>query len=786
MATSEFEVPCLQFVPQLWRKTVCKTCFHSLAKHSAAQESATGSASNEDEALAAVLSSQQVDHTAIHDAVRRGFPRVVRALVNLGVTPHLQTLRGAVNAAIPTDDCSVIEPLFETIRLRPMDLSSELECAVKANATRVASVLLRTNTNASRCAAQVLRLAECNNIELVRQLLRRPEVLLPTLEASVCMALMRTLANRDDIETIQMLLSHSPAVAQHLLDLLRNCIIHNEREAVRHLVPLLPLAGYRVDSRTQLPQDSHSPLLVAIRYNRADIVRMLVRDFHALLVDYAGHSVLLHAIQANQPDMLPVLVREMGLDPNGAPPPPLPFTSARSIQLAITYGFSTGAASVALVTKLLELGADPRLVSDPRTTNVAAALRFERYADLLRLLRKGGVPTEDFHAAIPHVVDVFDSQHLQELLAIAPGAPLDSMLTPDGYSLVRRAAERSAPITRLLLDAGAHIIEPEYLPNGEQRVPIIHKAARASYPLELLNLLLDHGADIETRFQGRTPIMTAIEAATDDVVRLFIDRGADITATASASHLTLMHLACMRSNRAIIQLLLERGAAITSVNGVYPTALLPRNSSLFVLFECVPVYGECPVCGEETLLELSRTCGHCYCKSCVSNWVSVAIEQAQPHIRCLMSNCDALFAGDTILRLVTDEQRPLVDRILAESACAEMGDFKWCPRCSHGGFMAFCIDLECNECSYSWCGLCGEQHQAGTACDAATIYAESRRLVSSVAKPCPGCQILIQHDGGCAHVTCCKCRYEWCWVCRGPYRRYTNWDLTSCSCASYD
>lgn len=40
------------------------------------------------------------------------------------------------------------------------------------------------------------------------------------------------------------------------------------------------------------------------------------------------------------------------------------------------------------------------------------------------------------------------------------------------------------------------------------------------------------------------------------------------------------------------------------------------------------------------------------------------------------------------------------------------------------------------------------------------------------AKHCPGCNVPVQKNGGCSHMTCVVdgCKSEWCWYCRGPYK----------------
>lgn len=44
---------------------------------------------------------------------------------------------------------------------------------------------------------------------------------------------------------------------------------------------------------------------------------------------------------------------------------------------------------------------------------------------------------------------------------------------------------------------------------------------------------------------------------------------------------------------------------------------------------------------------------------------------------------------------------------------------------------------------------------------------ETANWISAHTKECPRCQSTIEKNGGCNHMTCRKCRHEFCWVCMG-------------------
>jgi len=60
---------------------------------------------------------------------------------------------------------------------------------------------------------------------------------------------------------------------------------------------------------------------------------------------------------------------------------------------------------------------------------------------------------------------------------------------------------------------------------------------------------------------------------------------------------------------------------------------------------------------------------------------------------------------------------------------------------------------------------------------------ETANWIKSNTKECSNCQSTIEKNGGCNHMTCKKCKHEFCWVCMGPWSEHgTAWY----SCNRYD
>lgn len=51
---------------------------------------------------------------------------------------------------------------------------------------------------------------------------------------------------------------------------------------------------------------------------------------------------------------------------------------------------------------------------------------------------------------------------------------------------------------------------------------------------------------------------------------------------------------------------------------------------------------------------------------------------------------------------------------------------------------------------------------------------EVQQWILKHTKPCPGCHSNIEKQGGCMHMTCSKCRHQFCWVCMGQWAHHHN------------
>lgn len=116
----------------------------------------------------------------------------------------------------------------------------------------------------------------------------------------------------------------------------------------------------------------------------------------------------------------------------------------------------------------------------------------------------------------------------------------------------------------------------------------------AIYQKDLKSLETLQPSDLSLRDQdGRTPLMHAVLAEVADplLVRLLVQRGADINATDSDQKWTTLHFAARDQKEEIVRLLLEAGANVDAIDSFGNTplwrAVMSAASNLGVIRELV-------------------------------------------------------------------------------------------------------------------------------------------------------------------------------------------------------
>lgn len=146
-------------------------------------------------------------------------------------------------------------------------------------------------------------------------------------------------------------------------------------------------------------------------------------------------------------------------------------------------------------------------------------------------------------------------------------------LDPAHQALVNGIEARDAGAVRMALEMGANQLLPELV--------VALMAAAMKGDVEIANLLLDAGADVNGTQASITPLMGAIYESRRAMVRLLLDRGASLTSVNNTDS-TPLHLACVQVDVQIPAMLLDAGA---NIEAVQVAGLRPLHDALLDGFE---------------------------------------------------------------------------------------------------------------------------------------------------------------------------------------------------------
>ncbi|KAF7357948.1 RBR-type E3 ubiquitin transferase [Mycena venus] len=236
----------------------------------------------------------------------------------------------------------------------------------------------------------------------------------------------------------------------------------------------------------------------------------------------------------------------------------------------------------------------------------------------------------------------------------------------------------------------------------------------------------------------------------------------------------------------------------------------------------------CSICFDDApdLTPLALDCGHAACAGCWSAYITSKIrDEAEHACRCMAEGC-ALVAPDAFVRAqIDDETYTRFEELLVRHFVSCESHLKFCPYpsctntvscpaaaskmslttvvpivscgargiASTSGSMTQSQELvkQTTGKEHKFCfGCIIDSDHRPVVCGVALLWlkkcrddSETANWIKSNTKECPKCMSTIEKNGGCNHMTCKKCKHEFCWVCMGPWSEHgTAWY----SCNRYD
>ena len=213
-------------------------------------------------------------------------------------------------------------------------------------------------------------------------------------------------------------------------------------------------------------------------------------------------------------------------------------------------------------------------------------------------------------------------------------------------------------------------------------------------------------------------------------------------------------------------------------------------------FECVICFDD-----ENARKSYALQCGHRACSVCWGTYLTKKIKEEgeSSKVQCLFDRCHVVIDEKTVQLLVDNEvfERSGPNSVHADiryvtllnRAYVDDNDYlKWCPapNCEYA--------IECHVpssqldhvvptvrcgCGHRFCFGCTLADHQPCLCPLVKKWlkkckddSETANWISANTKECSRCNSTIEKNGGCNHMTCRKCAYEFCWICMGPWSEH--------------
>ncbi|SAM02395.1 hypothetical protein [Absidia glauca] len=204
----------------------------------------------------------------------------------------------------------------------------------------------------------------------------------------------------------------------------------------------------------------------------------------------------------------------------------------------------------------------------------------------------------------------------------------------------------------------------------------------------------------------------------------------------------------------------------------------------------------CDICCDDDpdLTTASVACNHRFCVNCYGHYLTQKIKEdgESRRIECPQDQCNVIVDEATVQRVVDDKILARYRELLNRTFVDDNDNLRWCPApdCEFAiechvpstSLTSIVPTVQC-ACGDIFCFGCGLPDHQPAICSIVKKWlqkceddSETANWISAHTKECTKCHSTIEKNGGCNHMTCRKCRHEFCWVCMGPWSEHgTSW-----------
>eukprot|EP00993_Chasmostoma_nieuportense_P007616 NODE_886_length_1786_cov_31.486438_g830_i0.p1 GENE.NODE_886_length_1786_cov_31.486438_g830_i0~~NODE_886_length_1786_cov_31.486438_g830_i0.p1 ORF type:complete len:559 (+),score=162.41 NODE_886_length_1786_cov_31.486438_g830_i0:48-1679(+) len=181
-------------------------------------------------------------------------------------------------------------------------------------------------------------------------------------------------------------------------------------------------------------------------------------------------------------------------------------------------------------------------------------------------------------------------------------------------------------------------------------------------------------------------------------------------------------------------------------------------------------------------------CNHPFCFECWKGYLKSKLSEGPSCIstNCPFPKCTQACDEGLFEELLSEDEFAKYRLFVTRSFVEDNPHIRWCPSpgCSKAvlskdpkRLLVRCL------CGYAFCFVCGGEAHAPAKCSDLREWrlkekgeGENSKWVFVNTKPCPACHSPIQKSDGCNHMTCSKCRNEFCWVCLDKWKKHgSSW-----------